>query len=67
MICPHCKKEGWLPYQSQRYLESYGVGQSCLTVTECCNKPVTVKMVVQYAVTAYVGDKKEDDWGREIK
>lgn len=66
-VCPHCgKKWSSLPFQTSRWFEN-GFGNHCLTVTECCNRPVTIYMRRVYDITPYTGESTEDEWGREFK
>ena len=63
--CPYCGVEGWLPSPSQTWLENYGRTKNhCLVATECCRKPLTVKMKTVFVTEKYTGEETEDDWGR---
>ena len=66
MKCINCKKElviSDIPYLN---LESYNVGGSCLTSSQCCNTGYILKMNITYKLTPYTGDETEDDWGNKI-
>jgi len=65
MKCPQCNKELKLAPFVYRNVETYD--NIVVKVTQCCKKPVTVSRVVNFSVTAYSGDKTEDDWGIKIK
>jgi hypothetical protein len=66
MECPKCGKSLTIAGNVYRNLESYGVGRSALTASECCGAGFIVKMNVSYTTTPYEGDKTEDDWGHKI-
>ena len=66
MKCPNCSKNLVIAERVYRNLESYSVGGSLLTVSECCGAGFTVNMNVSYTTTPYEGDKTEDDWGNKI-
>lgn len=63
--CPHCKgtlNVGQTPFL---WLERYG--NNCVATTECCGHAVKIRTRVSHEITAYTGDRTEDDWGAEIK
>jgi len=66
MECPNCKKDLRINPIAYMNLETYNVGGSVLTASECCGAGFTVRMKITYVSTQYQGEKKEDDWGVEL-
>jgi hypothetical protein len=66
MKCKKCKKELILPNRAYINLETYKVGGSVMTASECCNIGYVIKMEISYKITEYTGDKEEDDWGVKL-
>ncbi len=67
MKCTKCGKDLVLPNRAYLNLETYKVGGSVMTASECCNTGYIIKMNVSYKTTEYTGDAKEDDWGVELR
>jgi hypothetical protein len=66
MKCPHCKKE--LEILDRCYINvSTYTPNSAICRTECCGKGIVLQSTVQYHVSPYLGDKKTDSWGLDIK
>ena len=65
-LCPHCNKELKLK-APQAYDNVFHYGGTVTSVTECCDKAVTVTRVVSYHVDKYRGSDIEDSWGNKIK
>ena len=67
MKCPNCKKQIIIPRRVYLNLDTYNVGGTALTISECCNTAFNVEMIISYKTTLYEGNKSEDDWGNKIK
>ena len=65
MQCLYCEKELVIPINSQLNMDNYH--NSCVTIIECCEELISVIPITSYKVTKYIGDKTEDDWGRESR
>jgi hypothetical protein len=66
MKCENCGKDLIIPSRAYLNLESYNVGGSIMTASDCCGAGYVVKMKVSYQVTKYTGDKTEDEWGTKL-
>lgn len=63
--CPHCNQEMHLEEHVRRNVETYG--KPVLVALSCCGRAVTVGRIVSFSISAYNGERTEDDWGDEIK
>lgn len=65
MKCPNCGKTLSIPGRSVANMEFYG--KAIVVLTLCCDSLVNCWPKFSYEVSAYVGARKEDDWGRAPK
>ena len=62
--CPHCNKELKIDSCVYNNVETYG--KSALAISKCCGRAVMVSRVVNFGISAYNGERTEDDWGNSI-
>ncbi|WPJ50223.1 hypothetical protein RCIP0023_00181 [Klebsiella phage RCIP0023] len=62
--CPHCNTELKIDYCVYMNVETYG--KSALATSKCCGRAVVVSRVVNFGISAYNGERTEDDWGNCI-
>lgn len=67
MICKSCGKELILPHTAYMNLETYNVGGRVVASSECCGTGYYIKMNISYTTEPYLGERKTDDWGRNMK
>ena len=65
MLCPHCKKE--LRVLDRCYLNAETYHQTVYARTECCLNMVIIIPKMTFGIMPYKGDRREDDWGLELK
>lgn len=65
MKCPSCTNKLRVPDYALNNADTYH--QSCLVRAECCGRMVTIRPTRSYIVEIYSGERKEDDWGVNVK
>jgi hypothetical protein len=64
MKCPHCNEECKIPVKAEHNVMGYDC--AVIVATECCGKGVRFSAVRSYKLSAYEGNKTNDDWGVEF-
>jgi len=65
VICKTCGKEVDIDPVVFANCDTYN--NINLAISKCCGMAYIVKPITTYQITEYTGDRKEDDWGNEIK
>lgn len=65
MRCPQCSKSVKIPDVVYLNVETYG--KPSVIMTDCCKKPIVVRLKTSFILSEYRGGGDTDHWGNKIK